>query len=179
MNTVQRWSGSLLLALSVSFGALAQEVPAEDVPENESLHIRSERPTAISVDFGFPKGLGLSVLHNLQPEWAVGASASHVLLWPTVGLFGRYYLEPQKTHNASFTEWRVFHHPGVAPGAYVLAPYWSTHLLYGLETRSPEGSYSHIAFGMGIGNCTQENLLLGFINLEVSFGGSLTRFQTP
>lgn len=167
-----------MLAFSLSFGSLAQELTPEAQTEAETPHIRSERPTAISVDLGFPKGLGLSVLHNIQPEWAVGASASHVLLWPTVGLFGRYYLDPQKTHNASFTEWRVFHHPGVAPGAYVLAPYWSTHLLYGLETRSAEGSYSHIAFGMGIGNSTQEGLLLGFINLEVSFGSSLAWAQT-
>lgn len=162
MKAFQAILGGLLSAL-----CLAQASPGH------AQAVREQRPTVISVDLGFPKGLGLSVMHNLKPEWAVGASASHVLLWPSLGLFGRYYLEPEKSHHTGFAEWRVFHHPGVRPGAYVLAPHWSTHLLYGWESRSPEGFYSHMAFGMGLGNSTNEGMLLGFVNLEVAFGGSL------
>jgi hypothetical protein len=167
---------ALARALALAVGILSYTLPEafaqESVDTEQSAAIRMERPVVISVDFGFPKGLGLSALYNIQPEWAVGATAAHVLLWPSLGVFGRYFLEPQKI-SSPFAEWRLYAHPGVVGGAYLLAPYVSTHLLYGWETRAPQGYYSHFAFGLGIGNSTTEGLLLGFVNFEFSFGGSI------
>ena len=161
-----------LLAGLLFHGLILPAFAQDSASEERSSEVRSERPLVWSVDFGFPKGLGISTLYNIQPEWAVGATASHVLFWPTLGVFGRYFLEPQKI-SSPFAEWRLYGHPGVVGGPYLLAPYVSTHLLYGWETRAAEGHYSHFALGLGVGNSTNEGLWLGFVNFEFSFGGSV------
>lgn len=173
-NVFKRAAFGIGVCSLVCLPGMAQEKVAEEVLVHAPVSpVRTERPLVWSVDLGFPKGLGISTLYNIQPEWAVGATASHVALWPTLGVFGRYFLEPTQSSNSSFAEWRLYTHPGVASGAYLIAPYVSTHLLYGWETRTSDGYYSHLAFGLGVGNSTNEGLLLGFLNFEVSFGGSI------
>lgn len=182
MLGTSRWAGLILTAalitgISTPVLAAASDPVTEEVASDQT--IRMQRPTVFSVDLGFPKGLGLSAMHNIRPEWAIGATASHVLLWPTVGVFGRYFFEANNTVNSPFAEWRVYGHPGVQNGAYLMGPHWSTHLVYGWENRSADGYYSHMALGLGIGDSTTEGMLLGFLTFEVSFGGSISTENSP